>query len=93
MANAQQIDAGRKLAGDLAEALEFGGNVAANQIRSRMSQQDMDALFAFREHELATIVALVEDSPDGAAIRWEAAKQVYANQVSDAIRASNGEKP
>lgn len=85
MADAQQILNGGRIASDLTAA---NLNGVANQFRAKMSAADIEALDAFRAHQLQTIIADIEDSEEGARIRWQAAKDAYAAHCTKAITAS-----
>lgn len=87
MPDAKQIAAGRDIAYRLTQAQAQGTSVA-NQERAKLSVGDVAALSAFRDHQLQALVSEIEDSDVGAAIRWEAAKAAYADNVTKALAAS-----
>jgi hypothetical protein len=85
MPDAKLIADGGKVAYIIHQAMANGGTSAANQVRAKFSEADIRALAAFRDHELATLVAQVEDSPQGADIRWQAALRAYDTHVSNVL--------
>lgn len=87
MTEAEKIAAGGKLSLELSQAQLLGASVA-NRRRAEMSAQDVAALSAFRDHQLQLLVAQVEDSDEGAAIRWQVARDVYARHVEQALVAA-----
>lgn len=85
MPDPKLIADGGKVAYAIHQAMTNGGTPAANRARAELTEADIRALAAFRDHELATLVAQVEDSPQGADIRWQAALRAYDAHVSNAL--------
>ncbi|PSO12616.1 MULTISPECIES: hypothetical protein [unclassified Sphingobium] len=88
MPDPELIAAGAKLAAKVERAMQAEGTAAANHVRAAMSEGDIEALAAFRDHQLATLVAQVEDSPEGAQIRWQAALRTYDQHVTSRLAAT-----
>ena len=85
MSDANLIAAGGKVAWSIEQAILANGSSAADKVRAGLSEADVKALAAYRDHQLATIVAQVEDSPQGANIRWQAALRAYETHVSNVL--------
>ncbi|GFZ85141.1 hypothetical protein [Sphingobium fuliginis] len=85
MPDPKLIAEGGKVAYAIHQAMTDGGIVGADRARSQLSEADIRALAAFRDHQLATLVAQVEDSPQGAEIRWQAALRAYDAHVSNVL--------
>ena len=88
MPDAKLIAEGGRVAHAIHTAMANGGHTAANRVRAEMSESDIRALAAFRDNQLATLVAQVEDSPEGAEIRWQAALRAYDTHVSNVLAAT-----
>lgn len=88
MPDPKLIAKGGQVAYTINQAMANGGIASANKARAAMSEADIRALAAFRDHQLATLVAQVEDSPEGAEIRWQAALRAYDAHVSNVLAAT-----
>lgn len=88
MPDPKLIAEGGRVAYAIHTAMANAGVTGADRVRAEMSEADVRALGAFRDHQLATLVAQVEDSPEGAEIRWQAALRAYDTHVSNILAAT-----
>lgn len=88
MPDAKLVADGCKVAWTIESAIQSQGAAAANRVREALSAEDVRALAAYREHQLGTLVAQVEDTPEGAEIRWKAALRAYDAYVTKMLTAS-----
>ncbi len=88
MTDTSTIARGRSIANKLGAALDSDGHDAADRVRGELNAEDRAALSAFRDDQLARIIGSIEDSPTGAAIRFEEGKRAYAALVAEQIASS-----
>ena len=79
----EAVRRGRHIASQLAQYSDDRDHHNLNTYRQSLNAADHSALAAFREHQLTTLIAQVEESQDGAVIRAEEAKNAYRQLVAD----------
>lgn len=91
MTDVEMIGEGRRIAGRAMDADERG---ALPGYLAGLTDDERTALAAYRDHEIARALAVVESSCRGAEIRRAVAEQIYSELVAVEIRAQlEGRKP
>lgn len=80
------IEDGRTIANDLAK-LSIGPRWELERYQAEMTAQDQSDLAAYRRQQMASIIEGVENSEEGAVIREQVARQLYAEQFEAKLRA------
>lgn len=87
-----QISRGADIASSLAAHHARGDRKAFEEYRNGLDAAAVECLNAFRAEQIASALADVENSADGAQIRRDVAKRVYGELFEQAVRASIAEQ-